>query len=194
MGRAHWNDSGVASANWCEVGSVYVSHPIPVLLLHRLIDMLAFSLLKNPLPYSRPSLVQHLIDMLADASSTSSQAGRLRNLAATASSLPSAGDALLLSPSLLPLSQSDGGGAIGGGTAGLYQLCAELATKYSLHDLLYPWTLLYIAAIFFQGGGGGAFMVGVGEEGGVMITNGGKEAVLARGKEGSLRPGTHRAL
>ena len=139
--------------------------------------------------------VQHLIDMLADASSTSSQAGRLRNLAASASSLHSGWHALVLSPSLLPLSQSDGGGAIaGGGTAGLYQLCAELATKYSLHDLLYPWTLLYIAAIFFQGGGGGAFMVGVGEEGGVMITNGGKEAVLARGKEGSLRPGTHRAL
>ena len=107
--------------------------------------------------------VQHLIDMLADASSTSSQAGRLRNLAASASSLHS-GDALVLSPSLLPLSQSDGGGAIaGGGTAGLYQLCAELATKYSLHDLLYPWTLLYIGAIFFQGGGGGAFMVGAGD-------------------------------
>ena len=76
---------------------------------------------------SVPILYKHLIDMLADASSSPSGTGKLRNL--------------------------------DDGQMGLLRACAELATKYSLKDLIYPWTLLYIGAIFFQGGGGGAFMV-----------------------------------
>ncbi|GAX77414.1 hypothetical protein CEUSTIGMA_g4860.t1, partial [Chlamydomonas eustigma] len=94
---------------------------------------------------SVPIIYKHLIDILADASSSTSQADRLRSQAAA-----SLDDLSLYDPSF--------GAAAASSSSSLLLACAELANKYSLKDILYPWTVLYIAAIFFQGGGGGAFM------------------------------------
>lgn len=80
-----------------------------------------------------PILYKHLIDLLAAASAPSTSAPLLAPATGSSSSSSS-------------------------GLQALAALCADVAKKYTFMELLYPWTLLYLAAIFFQGGMGGAFM------------------------------------
>ena len=99
-----------------------------------------------------PILYKHLIDLLAAASATSTSAsatgmlGRFPLLASAAHTSHTSASAALDAGSGAPLRAA----------AAAF---ADVAKKYTYMELVYPWGVLYLVAVFFQGG---AFMVGVG--------------------------------